>query len=151
MPTIEIVCVAQAEPFDFSNLPFVVLAENKLVSHRTLFQSDFEKLQGCIYHLGNPDLREDNDFAFFAYELINDAISNQEEDFLKFNDKFIPHVKIMIRQLLAASPIGQVTFSSDWQFSSENVRRFESISEEKFWEMHDACELRFSALYKIVK
>jgi len=142
--------VAESEPSNFSNLPFAVLAENRLVSHRALFQSDFEKLQGCIYHLGNPDLREANDFAFFAYELINDAMSNQE-DFLKFDNKFIPHVKIMISQLLATSPISQVTFSSDWQFGSENVRRFESISEEKFWEMHDACELRFNVLYKIVK
>jgi hypothetical protein len=45
MPTIEIVCVAQTEPLDFSNLPFAIIAENKLSSHRGLFQSDFNKLQ----------------------------------------------------------------------------------------------------------
>ncbi len=148
MPTIEIVCVGQIEPLDFSELPFAVLAENKLVSHRGLFQSDFDKLQGCIYHLGNPDLRGDEDGMFWAYELINDAIQeNADEDYLKFDDEFIPHVKTMIGKLLAASPHSQVTFSSDWQFGTEDVRRFEAISEQKFWQFHDSCELRFNALY----
>ena len=148
MPTIEIACIAQTEPLDFSDLPFAVLAENDLVSHRGLFQSDFDELHGCIYHLGNPDWRGD-DYAFFAYELISDS-PEEPEDCLKFNGEFVPHVKTMFRQLLAASPVGQITFSSDWQFGAENVRRFEAISEERFWEMHDACELRSNAFYKIV-
>jgi hypothetical protein len=151
MPTIELVCVAQAEPLDVSSLPFAVLAENKLLSHRALFQSDFDKLQGCIYHLGNPNLRGDEDGLFWAYELISDSTSEHEEDCLKFNDEFIPHVKKMLSQLLVASPVGQMTFSSDWQFGTKDVRRFEAITEGKFWEMHDACELRFNAFYKIVK
>ena len=90
MPTIEIVCVAQTEPLDFSNLPFAIIAENKLSSHRGLFQSDFNKLQWCIYHLGNPDMRQENDYGFWAFALISEAISEQEEeDCLKFNDEFI--------------------------------------------------------------
>ena len=152
MPTIEIVCIAQTEPLDFPGLPFAVLAENKLVSHRGLFQSDFDKLQGCIYHLGNPDLRDNNDFAFFAYELVNDAIQdNADEDFLKFDDEFVPHVKVMLSKLLAASPVGRITFSSDWQFGTEDVRKFAEISEQRFWQLHDACELRFNALYELGK
>ena len=150
MPTIEVVCVSQAEPLDVSSLPFAVLAENKLLSHRALFQSDFDKLRGCIYHLGNPDLRGDEEGLFWAYALISDAISERdEEDCLKFNDEFVPHIKEMLSQLFIASPVGQITFSSDWQFGTEDVRRFEEITEEKFWKMHDACELRFNAFYKI--
>ena len=149
MPTIEIICVAQKEPLDFSSLPFAVRAENKLLSHRGLFQSDFDKLQGCIYHLGNPDMRGNDDFGFFAYELISDS-PEETEDCLKFNDESVPHVKIMFRQLLAASPVSQITFSSDWQFGAEDVRRFEEIFEERFWEMHNDCELRSNAFYKIV-
>ncbi|HLM59363.1 MAG TPA: hypothetical protein VK308_01040 [Pyrinomonadaceae bacterium] len=136
MPTIEIVCVAQTEPLDFSDLPFAVLAENKLVSHRGLFQSDFDKLQGCIYHLGNPDLRNNNVFAFFAYELINDAIQeNADEDYLKFDDEFVPHIKAMLNQLIAASPLGRITFNSDWQFGTRDVRRLAAISEQQFWQL----------------
>ena len=152
MPTIEVVCVAQTEPFNFSSLPFAVIAENKLLSHRGLFQSNFDKLQGCIYHLGNPNLRGDEDGLFWAYELIDEAISEQDEEgCLKFDEEFIPQVKKMLSQLLVASPVGQITFSSDWQFGIEDVRRFEAITDEKFWELHDACELRFNAFYKIVK
>ncbi len=151
MPTIEIVCVAQAEPIDFSGLPFAVRAENSLISHRALFQPDFDKMRGCIYHLGNPDLREDSDSVFWAYELIDEAIGEgTDEDYLRINDEFIPHLRTMLGQLLAASPAGRITFSSDWQFGAEGAEKFKAISEKKFWEMHDACELRFNTLYEIV-
>lgn len=151
MPTIEIICVAQIEPLDFAYLPFAVIAENNLFSHRSLFQSNFYKLHGCIYHLGNPSLRGVKDGLFWAYELIDEAISEEdEENCLKFNEEFVPHVKTMLRQLLVASPISQITFSSDWQFGTQEVKSFESMIEGKFWEMHDAGELRFNAFYKII-
>jgi hypothetical protein len=55
----------------------------------------------------------------------------------------------MVSQLLAASPASQVTFSSDWQFGTEVVQRFNAISEQKFWELHDSGQLRFNAFYEI--
>lgn len=150
MPTIEIVCIGQINPISFSDAPFAVEAENKLVSHRALFQSDFDKLQGCIYHLGNSDLRKREGYAFFAYELINKSLSDgDEKDCLKFNDEYIPHVKNLLNRLLVAASIGQVIFSSDWQFSSEETRKFGMSSEKEFWKMHDANQLRFNALYEI--
>lgn len=149
MPTIEIVCVNQIELSDFSDFPFAVQSENEIVSHRGLFQPDFKKLQGCIYHLGNPDMRDDNEI-FFAYELINEAISdNDKEEILKFNNEFVPQIKVMFNKLLISSPVGQITFSSDWQFGNNEVQRFEIISENEFWENHDADKIRFNALYKI--
>ena len=57
MPSIEIVCIDQAEVSHFDNLPFLVEAENRLLSHRephSLFQREFDVLKGCIYHLLNP-------------------------------------------------------------------------------------------------
>ena len=150
MPTIEIVCVAQTEPLDLPDMPFALLAENKLVSHRGLFQSDFDKLQGCIYHLGNPDLRGNEDGFFWAYELVNNSIGDEtDEACLKFDDEFVPHVKAMLGRLLAASPVSKVTFSSDWQFGTKDVRRFAAMSEQQFWQLHDACKLRFNALYEL--
>lgn len=152
MPTIEIVCVNQTKPTNFFDFSFAVLSDDKLVSHRGLFQSDFDNLQGCIYHLGNPNMREDNEFAFFAYELINEAISdNSEEDILKFNDEFVLQIKEMSNQLLIASPVSQITFSSDWQFGTKDVQKFELISENEFWGNHDSGKLQFNALYKIEK
>src|SRR5438132_9197480 len=56
MPSLEIICIAQIEPSDFSNLPFTVKSEKKLISHRSpnpLFQSDFDRLHGFIYHVSD--------------------------------------------------------------------------------------------------
>jgi hypothetical protein len=56
MPSLEIICIAQREPSDFSNLPFTVKAEKKLVSHRSpnpLFHSEFDRLHGFIYHVSD--------------------------------------------------------------------------------------------------
>jgi hypothetical protein len=152
MPTIEIVCLNQTKPTDFSDFSFAVWSENKIVSHRGLFLSDFNNLQGCIYHLGNPDLKEEKDGLFFAYELINESISdddNQDDDILKFNEEFVPQIKEMFIQLLIDSPIGKLIFISDWQFGTKDVKRFEVISNTEFWEYHDSGKLRFNALYKI--
>jgi hypothetical protein len=152
MPTIEIVCLNQSKTTDFSDFSFVVWSEDKIVSHRGLFHSDFNNLKGCIYHLGNPDLKEKTDGMFWAYELICDAAAkNDEGDLLKFNDEFTPQIKEMFSQLLSSSPVSQIIFISDWQFGTKDVRRFENISEDDFWMLHDSGKLRFNALYKIEK
>ena len=151
MPTIEIVCLNQTKPTDFSDFSFAVWSEDEIASHRGLFHSDFSDLQGCIYHLGNPDLKEEKDGLFCAYELINEAISDDDEtdDFLKFNDEFVPQIKEMFNQLINNSPIGKLIFSSDWQFGTKDVKRFKAIANNEFWEYHDLGKLRFNALYKI--
>ncbi|MCA1566130.1 MAG: hypothetical protein LC803_10930 [Acidobacteria bacterium] len=151
MPTIEIVCVGQTEPSAFDGLPFAVEAEGRLVSHRALFQPDFDALQGSIYHLGNPAFRGRGGQEFFAFELVWEALPEHGgAGPLKFNDEYVPHVRMLFEQLLVASPVGRVTFSSDWQFGPDEARRFSAISSDRFWQMHDACELRFNALYEVV-
>jgi len=47
MPSIEIVCLGQLAPSDFSHLPFAVKSSAKLKSDRSptpLFQPDFESM-----------------------------------------------------------------------------------------------------------
>ena len=150
MPTIEIVCVGQAEPSTFDGLPFAVRAERQLVSHRALFQPDFDALQGCIYHLGNPAFRGRESEGFFAYELVWKTLPEYGAvGPLRFNNEYVPHVRVIIEELLTASPVGRVIFSSDWQFGPDEVRRFSPVSEERFWQMHDAGGLRFNALYEV--
>ena len=150
MPTIEIVCVGQTEPSTFDGLPFAVRAERGLVSHRALFQPDFDGLQGCIYHLGNPALRGRESEVFFAYELVCEALPEHGgAGPLRFNAEYVQHVRVILGQLLAASPAGRVLFSSDWQFGPDETRRFSAVPAGRFWRMHDAGELRFNALYEI--
>ena len=75
MPSIEIVCVDQIEVSDFSHLPFAIKAMTTLKSDRSprpLFQPDFDALKGCIYHLGNPELKTRERALFFAADLLSD-------------------------------------------------------------------------------
>src|SRR5262245_55372349 len=103
MPSVEIICIGQPEPSDFSDLPFAVAAENRLKSHRSpepLFQPDFDQLQGCIYHLGNPRLKKpDARGAYTTSDLLIDWW-----ELIHFKPRYVRHVQRLLRELLAASP-----------------------------------------------
>jgi hypothetical protein len=142
MPSVEIICVNQLEPIDYSNVPFRVYAENELVSHRTpspLFQADFDNLKGCIYHLCQHPKG-----AYTAGGLLT-----QWWDILHFKDDYSPYIKQMLQELLEASPIKRLVFTSDYQFGPDEKRYKRPITLARFWEIHDAKKLRVNALYPI--
>jgi hypothetical protein len=153
MPSIELICVGQREPSKVSALPFAVCAESLLVSHRSpsLFQADFEKLQGCIYHLGSPFCGDsDYDGPFFAYELLSEACRDaRRHTFLQFESSVIPAMFDFFGLLLNASPARMIIFTTDWQFGPHPGRRYRSITERTFWERHTKRKLRLNALYPI--
>jgi hypothetical protein len=153
MPSIEIICVDQSEPISFFNLPFAVEAENKLVSHRSpspLFQADFNELCGCIYHLGNPSLRDPNaSGCYTAYELLSKEKETEWWDIIHFNAEFIPHIRGLVQQLLLASPSGKVLFTSDYQFGPNAKRYKRPLTSERFWQQHDEKKLKMNALYQL--
>lgn len=151
MPSIEIICIGQARPDDFSQLPFAVEAENLLVSHRgasSLFQQDFERVQGCIYHLGNPDLKDpDAPGCYFAYELLEEPWER-----LEFKAEYIVHVKQLLEALIMASPEGQLLFTSDYQWGPRPRRRFvRGRTLDELWHLHDAKSLHMNALYALIR
>ena len=150
MPSIEIICIQQKDPSDFGEMPFAVQVEQKLVSHRipSLFQTDFKQMRGCIYHLGNPKLRSETDGWYFAYELLSEKCLGQRDNhFLEFKSEFVPFVKFILYELLKASPIIQIAFTSDWQFGPKRPERFKPMTSEGFWKLHDTFKLRFNSLY----
>jgi hypothetical protein len=131
-------------------MPFAVRAENKLVSHRTpsLFQNDFNQMRGYIYHWGNPNMKCEKDGWFFAYELLSEKCLEQKNNrFLEFKSEYAPFVRFILHELLNASPIKQVVFTSDWQFGPKRAERFEPIISAGFWKLHDAFKLRLNSLY----
>jgi hypothetical protein len=151
MPSIEVICVNQLEPIYFIDLPFRVQAEKELIAHRSpypLFQSDFDGLKGCIYHL----LEEG---GITAYELLerdwydDDGNSNGLEDNLEFIEEVAPYVHSMLETLLKSSPVKQVLFTSDYQFGPKPAKRFAPIPFAKFWELHDIGKIRMNAAYWI--
>lgn len=154
MPSLEIVCVGQHSAIPVDDLPFAVECSTTLVSHRrpSLFQADFDQLQGCIYHLGNPALKHPGaPGAFFAWDLLSPECQGQENElFLHFAEKHASGVRILLEKLLGSSPRRRVIFTSDHQFGPPSPLRSSEISLENFWKLHDARRLRMNALYPIL-
>lgn len=71
MPTVEIVSLDcnRLLPIKNSTLPFTVLQNRKLISHRSLFQEELNKINGTILHLGNKKFGRNT--CFFSSELID--------------------------------------------------------------------------------
>lgn len=156
MPSIEIVCIGQTAVSHFESLPFIVEAETRLVSHRKphpLFQAEFDALTGCIYHLLNPTESWD------AYLLLDTSLECMErapepdEDSiiwsLSFRAEYAPAVHSLLETLLEASPVGQVLFTSDYQFGPERRRYTEPLTLEQFWALHEEDRLHMNALYPL--
>ena len=152
MPSIEIICIGQCVPVDFSNLPFAVESGTELKSHRRprpLFQEDFAKLRGCIYHLGNPDLKlHRSGRCFFAYHLLSEAARNAAS-FLEFLPEFVPGTRTMLTNLVWLSPVHEVLFTTDWQFGPDHPYRSSAITLDEFWSLHDSRKLLLNAAYPI--
>ena len=152
MPSIEIICIGQIKPSDFSEMPFAVEGEDVLQSHRSpnpIFQADFDKLQGCIYHLGNPYLRDpDVKTCFFASQLLTDY---WKEEMVSFKPEYVPSVQRLLQELLAASTEGKLLFTSDYQFGANPHWYKRPVRLETFWKRHDAKRLPINSLVQIVR
>ena len=149
MPTIEIVCVEQAQPLELPEFSFALRSENEPISHRGLFYEELKNLKGCIYHLGNPDQRGRGEGFYYASDLLNWRLD--EYDRLKFLPQFVSEIQGLLANLLEASPVQTLIFSSDYQFGPNIVRRYKRpLTYEKFWQKHEAEELWLNARYFII-
>ena len=151
MPSIEIICVGQEAPSTFGDLPFAVVAEAELISHRSpnpLFQPDFDALRGCIYHLGNPDLRGSERRYFTAYDLI---VSDHDDwlECLKFQPQFQTSLEGLLTTLIEASPLSELLFTSDWQCCELDAVHMAPLTLSEFWSIHERDALRWHAAYPI--
>lgn len=150
MPSLEIICINQQEPSDFSQLPFTVKSKKELVSHRTptaLFQFDFDKLNGCIYHILDGE-------GSTCYDLLvrdwydSEGNLNGDEN-IEFRDEYAIAMKEMIKELLSSSPVGQILFTTDYQFGPEETQKFGPMLFAEFQELYSAGKVRMNASYLI--
>ena len=87
MPTIEIVSILSTElqikeeDFDIS-----IIEENKLKSHRGLFNEFLMQQTGIILHIGDPDFKIDKEGGFFAGMLIDWNFESKEIFFPMFDE-----------------------------------------------------------------
>lgn len=149
MPSVEIVCVDQDTTYKPKSLPFAVRSEENLVSHRVptpMWQANFDKLSGCIYHLGGPrkKLRSARD-TFTAFELLEVRNDNR----LIFRPRYVPALKRFFEQLLDRSPAQRIIFTSDYQFAGKPRQYKRPLLLNRFWEKHSRGELRLNAWYEL--
>ena len=153
MPSIEIVSVGQIEVSDFSHLPLAVKGGTTLKSDRSphpLFGEDFDALKGCIYHLGNPDLKIRKEGLFFAAQLLSDrSVHASPSTFLEFRAEFVPAVSELLASLIRSSPVNQVLFTSDYQFGPKQPLRSSPVTLSEYWSLHDSRKLRLNGAYPI--
>ena len=152
MPSIEIICIGQLNPGDFSHLPFAVESGTELKSHRSpspLFREDFASLKGCIYHLGDPELKTRKRW-FVAWDLLSDSSRYAPRStFLEFRAEFIPAMHDLLASLIESSPVHQLLFTSDWQFGPKRPYRSSTMTLDEFWSCHNSRKLRLNGAYLI--
>jgi hypothetical protein len=152
MPSIEIACIGLDTPAPIAAERFAVQYEPGLKSHRTpsRFAGDFNETTGCLYHLGH--LRSaTNGSRFFAYDLLSDASRTPfPPSFLEFSSEHVDEVRKVLERILTASPLGEVLFTSDWEYGPEWAYRFGPLTLEEFWRLHASRMLYLNAAYAIV-
>jgi hypothetical protein len=152
--SIEIACIGLDLPTRISVEGFALVSERGLKSHRmpSRFQTDFNALSGCLYHLGNPKLRDPTQGgAFFAYELLSEASRDASPpSFLEIAPEHVGEVRVVLANILAASPLGRALFTSDWQFGPEWPHRFGPVGLDDFWQLHASRNLQLNSSYALV-
>lgn len=169
MPTIEIVSVNTWEfPFEQDDFTIAVQKENRLISHRHLFQDYLDHLQGVILHLGNNNYIDNHEQEFFAGDLIDWDFEGKTVLFPVFDHEekkhaagtgqslvfqFLPEYHKEIDQLLSLawqhSPVDQVIFLTDFQMGPEKEMHVALQSIEELWRIHHTQGLQWNTAYII--
>jgi len=153
MPSIEIACIDLQETDTPPPTSFAVVCERGLLSHRSpspRFQADFNVLSGCLYHLGNPGLTGATGGILVAHELLSEACrASEPSSFLEFDRNHLTSMRILLEWLLERSPLGQLLFTTDWQFGPADSFRAPALNLAHFWSLHDSRRLRLNAAYPI--
>ena len=151
MPSIEIAVIGLVKPVAPPPTSFLVVYEAGLKSHRvpSRFQSDFDRISGSLYHLGNPGLSVGGG-AFFASDLLSpESHEGDSSSFLEFAQPHVASVHALLDWLLRNSPDGNLLFTSDWQFGPEDTQRLGPVSLSGFWRLHDSRKLMLNAAYPV--
>ena len=179
MPTIEIISINAKEIPNLKDFEsFAFICEDKLESHRALFDDELkENYQGIILHLGNKEFQKDKEQGtigpWFASDLINfDFVGEVElpiidkgnqiegveqwwgsdQTFLfKFEEAAINDLRDILEQMITLSPGKEILFLTDYQFGPEKPLHKGIISLSEFFEDHNKVGLIWNCMYHIKK
>ena len=100
--------------------------------------------------MGNPELVRNP--IFFAYELLSEESRDADPpSFLEFSPQHLHSAQALLAWLLNLSPLGELLFTSDWQFGPKPLRRHDAVELPHFWGIRASRELRLNASYPIVR
>ena len=169
MPTIEIISVdsdnLSLEQKDFE---VAIRVGKRLESHRGLFYDFLLKQSGTIIHVGNPDLKNDEDGGFFGGKIINWDIepgdiviphvdgdnpienlgANQSFRYM-FLDEYKSDIDKLLKAAIGNSRIKKVYFLTDYQFGPENPKQEIVYTLTDFWDRHNNEGLEWNKLYEL--
>jgi hypothetical protein len=154
MPSIEIACLGLERPAPIAAKGFILQVEPGLVSHQAQprFQKDFDELEGCLYHLGFERQRDPHlGRPFTAYELLSPACREPfPPSILEFAAIHLPEIRAVLAAIVAASPLQQALFTTDWQYGPEWAHRFGPVTQSEFWHLHTSRLLYLNTAYEVV-
>lgn len=146
MPTIEIISL-QSKGLNLNQVEFefAIIEENKLESHRGLFNNLLKNQSGVIIHIGNPEFKEDKGGGFFGGKIITELNSTG----FRFLEEYKQGIDTLLKLAFEKSPIKKAYFLTDYQFGPEkgNIEIISSIKD--FWARHNVQGLMFNTLYEL--
>ena len=172
MPTVELVSIDCSVVPEFPCFPsFALSSDDRLESHRGLFQPEFDRVSGVMVHIADKSCESDSAVSWSAGSLVDwdegeiviptyesegeqaDAGHRQGEDQLdrfKFEALVLDNLRTLIAILFESSPVGEVWFTTDVQFGPSKKTQMTTTLDE-FLYQHICSELRWHCLYRIRK
>lgn len=149
MPTIEIISINSPKiNINQQEFEIAIIEEQKIESHRALFNDFIKQFQGTIFHLGNPYFINDKEGVFFAGQIID--WSFEYKDNFKFEQKYLPEIKKLIDLAIKSSPRNELIFLTDIQTeegTKSKYRRFLTLDE--YWINYETTGLKWNTAYLI--
>jgi hypothetical protein len=169
MPTIEIASInSTGLGLNQADFDVAIIEENRLESHRGLFNELLRKQNGVIVHIGNPDYKDDKECGYFAGAIVdwdfapteiylpefdeNDLTDNRganQQFKFKFLDQYKPDIDKLLKISLNNSPIKKVYFLTDYQFGPEDGKTEIIFTINDFWARHDNDGLSLNTMYEM--
>lgn len=149
MPTIEIISINSPRlNINQDDFEIAIIEEQKMESHRALFNEFISQFRGTILHLGNPDFKNEKDGFFFAGQITNWKFKHLNN--FKFKNEYLEELKTLLYLATKSSPTNEVIFLTDIQASEDikgKFRRYLTIDE--FWENYENEGLKWNTAYLI--
>ena len=146
--SIEILVNGRAElAVEVGPLPFALVVSSPPRSHRgkgSLWQSEFDRIGGTLFHVGDPGLSLLTR-RFWAYEILEDIELRRYRFLPPYRAAFFA----LLETLLRDAPDGEVIVTSDNQLGPKPEKFKKIYRVDKVIQIHDTIGLRLNSLMRV--